>query len=370
MTNASAEPRAELSAQLVERLTFRWAALPTLSAELPGAEGVVRAHPDDFRVREIPTYLPSGQGSHAYAWVEKVGVTTRELVRVLVAAGVPASAIGVAGLKDKLARTWQWISVPRRFETEAWAALAATDGVELRETSRHRNKLGIGHLQGNAFEVRVRETHPNALARAQAIAAAVAEHGLPNYFGPQRFGRFGRNALDGWRLVHGDRVLGDVRLQRFFLSALQSQVFNLLLAERIQDGLFTQVLEGDWARKHDTGGTFEVSDAALESSRAERREISATLPLHGKKVRLSAAAAGEREARALEWLGLSWSGLRKRHGDRRLSRIYPQALELTPLSDGLLVSFRLPKGSYATTLLRELLKVDVDAPLDGDPSEP
>jgi tRNA pseudouridine13 synthase len=355
---------------LAERLTFRWASLPTLTAELPGAGGTVRAHPDDFQVREVPSYAPSGQGSHAYAWVEKVGVTTRELVRVLVAAGVPPSAIGVAGLKDKVARTWQWISVPRRFEAAAWAALAATDGVAICDTSRHRNKLGLGHLQGNIFRLRVRDVHPEALSRARAIAARLQRDGLPNYFGPQRFGRYGRNGLDGWRLLQGERVVGDQRLQRFFLSALQSLIFNRLLAERIEEGLFARVLVGDWARKHDTGGTFEVVDADLESARAARGEISATLPLHGKKVAVSGGEAGLREARALAALEVRWVALRLRHGDRRPSRIFPSELRLEQRDADLDLHVQLPKGSYATTLLRELLKVDVDEPLDGEASAP
>jgi tRNA pseudouridine13 synthase len=361
-------PEGTLPPELAELLTFRWAALPTLTAELPGTGGTVRAHPDDFQVREVPIYTPSGQGSHAYAWVEKVGVTTRELVRVLVAAGVPPSAIGVAGLKDKVARTWQWISVPRRFEAEAWAALSATEGVTICDTSRHRNKLGLGHLQGNIFQVRVRDVAPDALSRADAIGARLQQAGMPNFFGPQRFGRYGRNGLDGWRLLQGERVVGDQRLQRFFLSALQSLLFNRLLAERIDEGLFDRVLEGDWARKHDTGGTFEVIDAALESERAARGEISATFPLHGKKVRVSGGEAGLREARALAAHQIRWVALRLRHGDRRLGRIYPTGLRLEQMGGDLNLHVQLPKGSYATTLLRELLKVDVDEPLDGDSS--
>jgi tRNA pseudouridine13 synthase len=361
---------AALTPPLEERLTFRWSDLPTVSAAEPGGGGSVRADPDDFHVREVASYLPSGSGSHAYAWVEKVGLTTRDLVRVLVAAGVPPAGIGVAGLKDKVARTWQWLSVPRRFEEAAWGALAATVGVRVVDTSRHRNKLGLGHLQGNRFTVRVRDAHPEAVLRTRTIAALLSEQGVPNYFGPQRFGRFGRNAVDGWRSLHGERVVGDVRLQRFFISALQSQIFNRLLAERVAEGLLTSVLGGDWARKQSTGGTFLVEDAARESLRARGGEISATLPLHGKKVRLSGGEAGVREERALAALGLRWSDLHSRHGDRRLARIYPRDLLIEPEPGGLLVHFELPKGSYATTLLRELLKVDVDAPLDGDSSAP
>ena len=360
--------RRGLDEALEHALTFRWSDLPTATPDLPGAGGRVRADPEDFVVRELPLYLPSGEGSHAYARVEKVGWTTRDLQRTLVAAGVAPQHVGVAGLKDKLARTEQWLSVPRRHEAEAWAALAAMPGVRLLETGRHPNKLGIGHLRGNAFRVRVRDAGPEGAARVRAVAARIAACGVPNYLGPQRFGRFGRNAVDGWRLLRGERVHGDVRLQRFFVSALQSQVFNLLLAERLRDGLFERVIAGDWARKHATGGTFEVHDAEAETPRVAALEISATLPLHGKKVRLSGGEAGEREARMLASLGLRWTDLVRRHGDRRMTRVVGAEVEVEAAGDDLWLAFELPKGSYATTLLRELLKLEVDAPLDGPAS--
>jgi tRNA pseudouridine13 synthase len=288
----AAAPRRPLDAELEAALTFRWSDLPLVTPELPGCGGRLRATPDDFVVRELPLYLPSGQGSHAYARVEKVGWTTRDLLRALAAAGVPQAQIGVAGLKDKVARTEQWLSVPRRFEADAWAELDAMDGVRVLETGRHGNKLGIGHLRGNAFRIRVRGASPDAAERARAVAGRLLAIGVPNYFGPQRFGRLGHNAVDGWRLVRGERVPGDQRLKRFFMSALQSQLFNLGLAARVRDGLYRRVVEGDWARKHDTGGTFLVVDAEAESLRAEALEISATLPLYGKKVRVSGAEAG------------------------------------------------------------------------------
>ena len=181
------------------------------------------------------------------------------------------------------------------------------------------------------------------------------------------FGRFGRNAVDGWRLLHGHEVPGGHRLKRFFVSALQSLLFNRWLAERIEDGTYGRVLLGDWARKHDTGGTFQVTEADLEDAvaRAGALAISATLPLYGKKVKPSAGEAGRREAAGLEALGLRWVDLVGRHGDRRTTRL--AGLEATVARDGadLTLRFELPKGSYATTVLREVMKVDVDAPVDG-----
>ncbi len=346
-----------------ERLRFSWQDLPLVTPDLPGTGGVIRVHPEDFRVEEIPAYLPVGRGSHLYLWVEKRNRTTRELVQALVAWGLAEAEVGVAGLKDKGAVTVQWLSVPKRAEP-ALEALREMSGVRVLETSLHGNKLGLGHLHGNRFTLVIRDVDAAAEARAGAVFERLACLGSPNYFGPQRFGRFGTNAVDGVRVLRGERVPGGHRLRRFFVSALQSLLFNELLAQRIRGGLYRSVLTGDWAQKHDTGGVFEVSDGALESPRAERLEISATLPLYGRRVRLSGAQAGELERGVLERHGLRWSSFGSRRGDRRISRLVIEAPAVSRHDEGALeVSFTLRKGSYATTVLRELMKVEVDAPL-------
>lgn len=351
---------------LRERFIFDWSKLPYVTPDLPGAGGTVRASPEDFRVEELPAYLPQGTGSHVYLKVEKRGLTTRDLVVALTRAGVSETSIGVAGLKDKAAVTVQWISVPRRFG-EAAETLERLPGVRILERSYHKNKLAIGHLSGNRFEVVVRDVGADAVDKASAALARLRVSGAPNWFGPQRFGRFGNNAYDGLRVLQGESVPGGHRLRRFFVSALQSQLYNHMLAQRIDLGLFQTVVEGDWARKHDTGGTFEVQDAAVEAARAERLEISATLPLHGRKVKLSNARAGELELATLAEFGLSWAQFGSRRGDRRGTRLLLADATVTEAGPGALrLAFSLPKGSYATAVLREVLKVDVDQPaLEG-----
>jgi tRNA pseudouridine13 synthase len=348
-------------------LTFRWEDFPAITADLPGTGGRIRGEPEDFLVREIPAYEPEGSGSHAYALVRKRGLTTRDLVSALQSQGLGEKEIGVAGLKDKHALTEQWLSVPQA-RSHALDWLEQVPGVEVLERSRHRNKLGIGHLKGNRFTIRVRDTDAGAAERARAVVAELESRGLPNYFGPQRFGRFGTNAIDGLRVLRGERVPGGHRLKRFFLSALQSLVFNRLVALRIERGLFETVLVGDWARKHDTGGTFEVSDPA-DAARAGRLEISATVPLYGKKVRPSNGVPGQMEAQVLADLGLRWLDFTGRRGDRRLSRLLLGPVEVVDDGGAVLLDFVLPKGSYATSLLREVMKVEVDEPAGHEEGE-
>lgn len=358
-TDLTADLSGDLNADL-EAFRFRWSELPPLSAELPGSGGRIREVPEDFIVEERPLYLPEGSGSHAYAWVEKRGLTTRDLVVALLREGLKEQEIGVAGLKDKHAITRQWLSVPNR-HAAALESLSGLEGVRVLTTSRHRNKLGIGHLRGNRFTVRVRGGDAE---RAAAVLSILEAEGVPNYFGPQRFGRFGSNAVDGLKLIRGEHVPGGHRLKRFFLSALQSQLFNHMLAARLARGLYGQVVVGDWAKKRETGGVFVV-ETELENERARRGEISATLPLYGKKVRPSAGAAGVLEGETLAHFGLRWSEFSARKGSRRPSRIFLEETRLIPEADGYTLAFSLQKGSFATGVLREVMKVDVDEPLDS-----
>ncbi|MEM7738338.1 MAG: tRNA pseudouridine(13) synthase TruD [Deinococcota bacterium] len=351
-----------------EALRFSWQDLPRVSESLdglnlPGTGGRIRSELDDFQVDELPLYEPQGSGSFLYVHVEKRGLTSSDLVKALKQAGVPEKRIGMAGLKDKYAIARQWLSIPNA-QAEALTALETLEGVRILETSRHKNKLGIGHLRGNHFQVRVRGVSTDAVDHARDVLDHLATYGLPNYFGPQRFGRFGNNAIDGFKVARRQEVPGGKRLARFFVASLQSFVFNQLLAERIRAGLYDSVVTGDWAKKHYTGGTFLVEDGELESPRAKRLEISSALPLFGKKVRPSGGDAGVLEQAVLTRYDLRWTDGTMLRGDRRLSRVVLTETSVMPCEDGYIVAFTLPKGSFATSVLREVLDVAVDAPTE------
>lgn len=355
MTN---QRRPDMVASSIELDDFRfaWSLLPAISEGLPGTGGRTRGYLDDFVVSEIPRIPPEGEGEYAYAYVEKHGLNTHDLVAALCERGIRYDEVGVAGLKDKYAVTRQWLSVPRS-HADCLKALDELEGARVLETSRHGSRLRRGHLRGNRFEVRVRQPEAGWEEHAHAIVERIDDVGLPNYFGPQRFGRFNSNAIDAVRLLRGEKVPGGRRLNSFFISALQSHLFNWNLKGRVEAGVYDRVLLGDRARRHDTGGMFIVGDADTESERARRLEISAVLPLYGRKVSGGLDAAFALENKVLERFGLRRSDFRPRtRGDWRISRVRPESVELRAESDGYTVAFTLPNGAYATTFLRELTK--------------
>lgn len=338
-------------------LVFEWSALAALT-DTPGTGGRLRSVPEDFRVEEVPAYPLSGEGEHLYLHLEKTGHTTAHVLRELCTQlGVRDRDVGVAGLKDRHAVTTQWISVPARYE--ARAAAFEMDGVRLLEAARHGNKLGLGHLRGNRFVVRVRGEPGTADAAAAALALLAAQ-GVPNYFGPQRFGLHGLNAEEGLKVLRGESRLRDPRVRRFLTTSVQSLIFNRFLSLRLSRGLFDRLLAGDMAKKHDTGGVFLVEDAPAETPRAQRGEVSATGTLFGKKAKPLTLDAGELEREALAAFGLTPEVFASRRGDRRLTRVFPEGTEVRPEEDGYTVAFTLPKGSFATSVLRELMKTEVD----------
>lgn len=321
--------------------------------------GVIKDRPDDFVVEEIPAYTPSGEGEHLYVRFEKVGLDTEFAVkRIAQALGVRDPA-GWAGLKDRHARTTQWASF-QRGDRDAALALSL-DGIRVLEAARHGNKLRTGHLRGNRFTLRLRGADPAREADARAVIGALAANGVPAFFGEQRFGRGGQTLTRA-----RDWIIGTSRPPRapferkLHVSAVQSAIFNELLAARILGGGLASIVEGDLCRKEDTGGMFVATDLEDARARAERFELSATGPMFGAEMRWP-----EGEARVLEEAALAKAGLdaeklekfrRAGEGTRRPYRFRLTEPSVTSDAEGLLLSFVLPAGAYATVVLRELTR--------------
>lgn len=350
---------------MIPNLTFDFGRYPYLSADLPGTGGRIRGENRDFQVEEVPAYTPSGEGEHLYLFVEKEGLTTRavfEFIRDALA--VPEAGIGVAGLKDKRALTRQWISVPAKYQGRV-SGLEGLPGVRILEQGLHGNKLRVGHLKGNRFKILIRPLEGQASKVEGQTAIKVLQRleaqGVPNYFGPQRFGIGGLNPQKGYELVSRGKGRGHPWLKKFLIASLQSLLFNDWLALRLERGLYDRVVRGDVAKKHDSGGEFLVEDPQLENPRAARLEISAMGPLYGKKY-----FEAEAEARALEDEILARYALRReqfaaRKGARRVIRFPLSEWAVLEAPQGIWVSFFLPKGAYATAVLREVMKTNPEA---------
>jgi tRNA pseudouridine13 synthase len=341
---------------------------PPTSTEPDAAEDVasdpassaprIRARPEDFVVHELPLYEPIGEGRHLFVHVEKRLRTTEEIARQLArATGVAQRDVGYAGRKDRVAVARQWFSLPE-VTAEAVAA-CKLDGAVVLAAANHPHKLRTGHLRANRFEIRVRNVTEAVEGRAREALSEMLRVGMPNRYGAQRFGRDGRNVEQARALLAGGRTRKGRREARFMISALQSAVFNLVLARR---PVPLDVLEpGDVAQLVDSHGLFVVEDEAAENARAARFEISATGPIFGTKMMQPIGAVARREAEAMAELGVPDldslqppRGVRLR-GTRRAVRVPLQEPSLEREGDALLVRVVLPAGSYATVLLEELL---------------
>lgn len=321
------------------------------------------AAPEDFRVEEIPLFPASGKGDHTYLHVEKIRRSTEEVARELArASGVRPRDVGYAGRKDRFAVTTQWFSVPGLSPETARAF--SLEGVRVLAAVRHEHKLRVGQLAGNRFALVLRDLPVAEISRAAARLELFAAHGFPNRFGHQRFGRDGENAELGRRILAGEVSVRDRRRARFLVSALQSAVFNDVLATRRDVG--GRLEAGDVAVVHESGGLFIVEDPDAEQPRADRLEISATGPIFGNRVLTPTGAPGERESKALAAWGVEPGarlprGLRLR-GARRSLRAWPRDAESGHVAGALHLRFVLPAGSYASVLVEELLMTE---PGDG-----
>ncbi len=331
--------------------------------------GRYKSDSDDFVVEEVPLYEPCGEGSHTYLWIEKRGRSTFDAIAALARAlGRRDRDFGVAGLKDARAVTRQWVSI----EDVPPASVEGLqlDGVVVLAARAHTNKLKLGHLRGNRFRITVVGAGAEHVGEAEQRLSQLADAGVPNYFGVQRFGKRGANLDKGLRILRGNprkaaRTMPR-RLLGLVVSAVQSEVFNRVLTARI--ATCDQLLEGDVAWLHRNGACFVVEDAAAEAPRAAAFEVSPSGPLPGPDLLAATGEAGRIEAEAMAALDLSAHAFArvpgKRHaGARRPLRVPLIEPRVRSTDRGLELAFELPRGSYATAVLDELL---VDAPWFGD----
>jgi len=332
---------------------------PRPRAGRPAGQGLIRQRAADFAVEELIEMEPDEGGEHLWLRVRKTGENTEHVARLLAqAAGIRAQQVGYAGRKDRHAVTTQWFSLhlPGRPDP---ADFALPPSVEILEMRRRRRKLAVGGLRGNRFCLLVREFAGDAALLDERLREARVR-GVPNYFGAQRFGRGGSNLAQALAWLRGERRVDDRKLRGLLLSAARSQLFNALLARRVADGSWCEAREGD-ALLLDGRGSFFLAEA-IEATLRERvasGELHPSGALWGRGALATrfgvaelerAVAADHAELAA----GLERAGLEQ---ERRALRVMPRELAWDWL-DGttLAVSFRLPAGCFATTVLDEVLE--------------
>jgi tRNA pseudouridine13 synthase len=330
---------------------------------------MLKEQPEDFIVEEIPAYEPGGTGEHLFLWVEKRDVAGEDLLRHIARRlAISSHDIGMAGVKDRRAITRQWVSVPARFETSI--AQVDSDRIRVLRAVRHGNKLRTGHLRGNRFSIRVRNVGEAAADRATRVAEAVGRLGFPNYFGAQRFGQDQQTLQLGLDLVTGKALPRSIPaarrrfLLRMALSAVQSALFNALLAVRLREGCLFRVLPGDVMQVVASGGQFVVQDVVAEQQRFEARETVLAGPLFGPKMIATEGEAASREQAVLTEWNLAPADFTRfaklTSGTRRPLIVWPGNLSIRGEGSDLRIEFELPSGSYATSLLREFMKSSAD----------
>ncbi len=331
---------------------------------------VVKAHPEDFHVTEVPRVLPSGSGEHILLEIRKRGLTTGEAARQIAAhLGVSPRAVSHAGLKDRQGITSQWLSVHDPGGQGVPRAGSVDPGLEILRAGRHDRKLRTGALDGNRFQVRLRavDAPRDAVDRRLAL---MAWRGVPNYFGSQRFGRGGANLDKALAWHRGDMSVRRRDVQGLLLSAARSEVFNRVLRRRVESGTWNRCIPGDWMVLDGRGSVFAASDEvpARLNRRLSVQAIHPTGPMPGVGDALVSDRARTLEQGVMDECHELVALLARRRVKAQRRALRLRVAELAwrwPASGVLELTFRLPPGAYATTVVAECFQIADNSPNKG-----
>ncbi|WP_336219764.1 tRNA pseudouridine(13) synthase TruD [Citrobacter amalonaticus] len=325
----------------------------------PQSRGLLKANPEDFVVVEDLGFEPDGEGEHVLVRILKNGCNTRFVADALAKfLKIHAREVSFAGQKDKHAVTEQWLCA--RVPGKEMPDLSAfqLEGCKVLEYARHKRKLRLGALKGNAFTLVLREVshREDVESRLQAIAVS----GVPNYFGAQRFGIGGSNLQGALRWAESNAPVRDRNKRSFWLSAARSALFNQIVSERLKKTDFNQVVDGDALQLAGRGSWFVATQEELAElqRRVDAKElmITASLPGSGEWGTQRDALAFEQSAIAEETALQSLLLREKVDAARRAMLLYPQQLSWNWWDDVTVeLRFWLPAGSFATSVVRELI---------------
>lgn len=327
----------------------------------PLGSAMFKSRPEDFLVEEVLGFTPSGEGEHCLLWIEKTDLNSNDVAAHLATAlGIRKRLVSHCGLKDKAAITRQWFSIHLPGQPSPLAEDLRADGIRVLQVTRNRRKLHRGSHDGNRFSIRLREcnfSRESAAMRWQEIC----QRGVPNYFGPQRFGDDGGNVEKALKLMSGEIEIRDRLVRGILISAARSFLFNAIVAERVRLKTWDKTLPGE---------VFGF---------AANRSLVMPDNLHGDEadrvwqgtLELTAALWGGGENPTRDHVQLLEENIAQRYPEivrgltqfemkqeRRVMRLRPRAPQCEwPSASELVLRFDLPKGTYATAILRELVQL-------------
>lgn len=332
----------------------------------PRSSGKLKSLPEDFIVKEDLGFELDGEGEHVMVRVEKIGYNTLFVAEQLAKfAKISARSVSYAGLKDRHAVTEQWfcLQMPGK-ETPDFSSWQL-DGCRVIATTRQKRKLRIGALKGNQFELTIRDI--SAPEDIEPRLQQIAEQGVPNYFGEQRFGRDGQNLTQALRWANQEITVRERNKRSFYLSAARSAMFNDIASKRIANQTMMQVLLGDALQLTGRGSWFVATADELPTlqPRVLSSELSITAPLPGDGDLGTQEEALAFELGCLESYG-SFIALMKSERvspARRAIIVKPQDFQWQWVdSSTLKLHFFLSSGSFATSVVREIINQDsIDA---------
>lgn len=338
----------------------------------------------DFVVREVPLYEFSGDGEHNILEIQKKDLTTNQALQILSENfGIKMRDFGYAGLKDKEGMTTQFISFVGQFDNKI--ANFKDEKLKILSHTKHKNKIRIGHLKGNNFFIRFKKILPVDALKIEQALKILNEQGFANYFGYQRFGKFGDNAEIGLEILKGEKKLKNPKMRDFLISAYQSEIFNKWLGFRVRLSLaaknfsmkefseiysldlsickqiysqkqFFKLLPGDVLGHYPFGKVFLCENFDDELKRFLQRDITILGPIIGKKCFQSQNLAKKFDDEILPNQFLD-----KMDGTRRFAWSYLENLTYKYDKENahFTISFFLEKGSYATIILQEIFHRDI-----------
>jgi tRNA pseudouridine13 synthase len=335
----------------------------------PQVTGELKATAQDFYVEEELGFEPEGLGEHLYLFIEKQGVNTEFLARLIAKhVDLGANKVTYSGLKDRHAVTRQWFCLHVLNQQLDGPALMAAMSAELGEDEsiklvkmeRHPRKLKVGVHKTNRFVLRIRQLTGN-LDDLKDRLALVALEGVPNYFGPQRFGINGNNLVQGrqWLARSPSPKKRLTKTESFWLSAIRSWFFNQALSDQVASGLWGQVFIDDRVQLQGTQSAFKVDE--IDASLLRRLH---QLDLHPQLPLVNTGALGDTSMIRAHSMSQSWQEDEELLAqlnrlslgrEQRVTRVIPENMVWELLNDQLIVQFSLPKGSFATSVLRELI---------------